>query len=323
MSRPDHLTESEIDAIFEAEREGRLPSAAVRRRRTRRITTVDFSRPSTFTKDQERRLRRALEAFCRTTSTALSGESHATVDLEVLSVAQAAWSAALQETGSDSLFGLIELRGLGTRMAMTLDRMFVVSIIDRLCGGNDRMPASDRRMTEIDLVLARRVFGLLVEQLALVWQDAVGVDLALQELEMDSSGAQIASPAEPTLVTIVEVWVDSTSYVLRILLPHASVDAATGAFAEDDDAVATASPGNARARMQRALGDIEVEVRATVAALEVTPEQLLELRVGDVIPLGPAGPVTLSAGERPLHSARPGSQGSRRAVQVVADRRSW
>jgi len=60
-------------------------------------------------------------------------------------------------------------------------------------------------------------------------------------------------------------------------------------------------------------------VRAEVAAVELPIEQVLALQAGDVLRLdAPAdGGVTLYADNVPVHRARPGRSGGRRAVQVI------
>ncbi len=317
----DQLTDDQIGAIFEAERDGRLSATPSRRPRGRRVTPIDFSRPSTFTKDQERQLRRVHEAFCRTATTALSGETHASIDMEVIGVNQLAWASAIQEAGQDSIWAIIELDPLGTRLVMTLERMFVLTLIERLCGGSavNHNPVTDRRLSEIDLTLARRVFAVLVDQLSFVWKDGVGVELAFTELELDAPSTQIASPAEPALVASVEVFVEQRSFVLRVMLPHASISEASGKFTEAEG-FDDASDPSSRRHMRDALGDVDIELRAGVATIDVTAAELLALRVGDVLRLGPAGPVTLFADDVPLHHARPGSKGARRAVQIIGGR---
>src|SRR4029079_2883318 len=70
------LTPEQIAALVEAAKQGDLqddaPAAA--QRRSPRLRTMNFARPTKFTSDQERRLSRSLESFCRTASTRLSAE---------------------------------------------------------------------------------------------------------------------------------------------------------------------------------------------------------------------------------------------------------
>ena len=241
--------------------------------------------------------------------------------MEVIGVNQLAWATAVQEAGPEAIWAIIELDPLGTRLALTLERMFLLTLIERLCGGSavNHTPVADRRLSEIDLTLARRVCALLVDQLSFVWKDAVGVELMFAELELDAPSTQIASPAEPALVASVEVSVEQRSFVLRVMLPHASISEASGKFTESDLETGTGDPLDRR-HVREALGIVDIEVRAEVAAIDITAAELLAMQVGDVVRLGPAGPVTLYADDVPLMHGKPGSKGSRRAVQVQGGR---
>ena len=53
-------------------------------RRPRRVRDVDFSRPTKFTPDQQRRFERAHESFCRGSSTRLSTELRNPLLIEVV-----------------------------------------------------------------------------------------------------------------------------------------------------------------------------------------------------------------------------------------------
>jgi flagellar motor switch protein FliM len=191
----EQLDESQIERLFagdDADAVTVAPPAPVRRRR---IRTVDFSRPNTFSKEQERRLRRAHEVFCRTASTAISGEARTPVDLEVLDVRQLTFSNAVRETESDAIYALVRL-GEGSQIVMALERIFVLTLIERMCGGYETAPAKDRKLSEIDVVLTEALMRALVDQLSVVWQQWFDVRLAFEQLELDTRGIQIAPPAE-------------------------------------------------------------------------------------------------------------------------------
>src|SRR5688572_7061151 len=93
------LDAERIAALFEAA--GNSPSGARRTpeadgaagRRPRWLRTVDVSRPTKFTTDQERRITRAVEAFCRSASTRLSAE-RVPLELELLDCSQHTWTNA-------------------------------------------------------------------------------------------------------------------------------------------------------------------------------------------------------------------------------------
>ncbi len=75
--------------------------------------------------------------------------------------------------------------------------------------------------------------------------------------------------------------------------------------------------------VRTAVGRVGVTVRAEVAAVELPIEQVLALQPGDVLSRGaPAeAGVTLYADKVPVHRAKPGRSGARRAVQITGPAR--
>jgi flagellar motor switch protein FliM len=71
--------------------------------------------------------------------------------------------------------------------------------------------------------------------------------------------------------------------------------------------------------VRRAVGNVEMTVRAEVAAVQMPIEAVLALKEGDLLRLNApaAGGITLFADKVPVHVGRPGRSGSRRAVQVT------
>lgn len=311
----EHLDETQIEALFAGESEGAATVAPAAPTRRRRIRTVDFSRPSTFSKEQERRLRRAHEVFCRTASTAISGEARTPVDFEVLDVRQLTFSNAVRETEHDTIYAVIRLGGEGAQIVMALERIFVLSLIERMCGGGDLGPSKDRKLSEIDVVLTEGMMRGLVDQLSVVWNQWFDVTLAFEGLELDTRGIQIAQIAEPTVVVTIESWLAKNTFVLTLMLPHAAVREASATFLEREAAGRVEDPVAAQ-QMRRALGSIAIELRARVGSVGLTADQLLALSPGDVVRLGPASGVTIYADDVPVQRGRPGRDGNKRAIQI-------
>ena len=71
--------------------------------------------------------------------------------------------------------------------------------------------------------------------------------------------------------------------------------------------------------MRRAVGNVEMTVRAEVASVTMPIESVLALKEGDLLRLNSpaAAGITLYADKVPVHTGRPGRSGSRRAVQVT------
>jgi len=317
------LSSDAIPALVEAAREGRLPDGAgADRSRPPRLRTVDFTRPTKFTADQERRIKRALETFCRTASTRLSAELRMPLELEVINVNQLTWGIAHAQVPAQSISGLIQVPDVATRMLFGVEMNLVLSAIELLLGGvaGEGTPRRERRLTDIDWALARHLLDRLTAQLSIVWSDITDDELAISGLDMHLETAQTAPVSEPTLALTMEARMERDSATLA-LVPFSAIAPVVHRFSTrdhiaDDDA----QRGLA---VRDAVGHVEMTVRAEVAGVDVPIEQLLALRPGDVLRLDARAEdgVTVYADAVPVHRAIPGRSGARRAVQIIDPRR--
>jgi flagellar motor switch protein FliM len=312
------LSNDEVAALVAAAQDGQAPSAETRPRRSRRVRTVDFTRPTKFSKDQQRRLELAHDTFCQTASTRLSAELRVPLKLEVIDVAQLTWTNALAEVPDPSVSAVVELDPHRTRMLLTAEMPFLLGLIERLLGGAATRRVPSRKLSDIDRALAGHVFTRLLDQLSVTWNDLADVTLQLNDLEVQTGTTQLAPLSEPTLCLSLEARLERDSTTMMLLVPYRAIEPIAAelevdAYGQDDRDAASGE------RVREAMAPVEVQLRAEVAATHLTTEQVLGLRPGDVLRLGRrvADGVTVFADETPVYAARPGRTGRRRAVEVL------
>ena len=291
-------------------------------RRPPRVRDIDFSRPNKFSQDQQRRLERAHEGFCRTASTQLSAELRTPITFELVNSSQLTWSATLAEIPANSLFGIVDAQPIGTRILFAADLALVMRTIERLLGGSGTTQVARSQLTDIETALARRLFGTLLDPLSLARRELAELTLGLVEIETQASNVQLAPLSEPTFLLAFEARIDGTTSSLWLALPHRAIEPVADRIGSTQYREASDDPeaaGTAAAAVRSALAEVEVEVRAEAGALEMTIAEVLALRPGQVLPLGASerSGVTVYAGAHPLLRAKPGRSGGRRAVQVL------
>jgi flagellar motor switch protein FliM len=315
------LTPEQIAALVEAAKQGELQdeAPAQSQRRSPRLRTVNFARPTKFTSDQERRLSRSLESFCRTASTRLSAELRVPIELEVIASTQLTWSTAQSQLPANSVCGVLEINPIDTRMLMSAELSFVLCALEALLGAAPDHAPKERRLTEIDWALSRRLFQTMLGQLSLIWHDVADVELALGTLEGTTENAQVAPFSEPTLSLTVEARIARTSSTLSLLVPYCAIAPVAAAFSQRDGAGPTTDGEDAGEAVDAALRGVEITMRAEVSDTRMTIEDVLGLKAGDVLRLDgqAANGITLCADQVPVHRARPGRSGLKRAAQVL------
>ena len=313
MLAPDRIAE-----IVEAARDGQLPEPATpAMRRPGRVRTVDFSRPTKFGADQQRRIARSIEIFCQTATTRMSSELRSPLEFETLNTTQLTWSATQGHVPTGSLQAVLEVEPIGTRMLLTVEQPFVLVALECLLGGAPDRPAASRRLSEIDWSLARALIESLVQPLSMVWEELGGVTLRVGEVGMYDT-VQVASVSEPTLSTFVEARINQQSYSLGLLIPWAAIEPIENVVA-GREAPETAEDSGRRQPMRSPMSRVPVAVRAEVAFTELSVADILALKPGDTVAFDRAAEegIELYAGNVRIAHARPGRQGPQRAVQLT------
>jgi len=315
------LSNDQVEALVAAARGG-LPvetQASERaKRRPRRVRDVDFTRPTKFAQDQQRLFGRAHETFCRSASTRMSAELRTPLELEVIDVDQLTWSSALGRVPQPSIYVLLEAEPLGTTLLLTIELPLVMRMIDRMLGGTGNAKPHDGELTEIETAMTRRMCASIVEQLTPTWEDLLGLSLHVRAIETKLTNLHLAPPSEPTLTLTMEAKAEATSATLSLAVPYRSIESVAAKLQNAQFADGSGDT-EASVLLRDAIGGVAVEVRAEVARVELTLEDLLHLQIGDVVRLGAPAQrgITLFADSVPVHRARPGRSGRRRAVEIL------
>lgn len=316
------LSTEEIEQLFTAARTGvDMPGTKpepAKARRARRVREVDFSRPSKFSPEAQRRFERAHQAFCRSASTQLGAELRSVIEFEVIDLDQLSWSAAIARVPQPSLYGLIEVEPLGTTIMVGIELPLVTRMIDRLLGGSGEQKGNRSELTEIEAAIARRLFRTIVSPLSVVWEELLGLTLSLREVELKLQNINLAPPSEPTLTMTLEATSDGSSETMSMTIPYRAIEAAMDRLSSATYGEGSIDPAM-RERVQIAVSGAEIDLRIEAAAVTLLLDDVLAMKPGDIIKLDADATtgVTVYAGNVPVHHARPGRSGNRRAVEIV------
>lgn len=309
------LSAEEIAKLFEGAREGKLPDGAPERR-AHSVHKIDFSRPMKLSLVAQRRFERAHEGFCRQAGDHLTGELRAPLELEVIDCSQVTWQTALEEVPQPSILGVAAC-GPGEAIVVCVERGLVLRMIDRQLGGSFTDIPHPRELTDIDALLARHAFAMLLGPLSATWQELLGLRLSFVGFDLQNTPLEFTSEIQPTLELTMEVRDECASSTILLLVPHTAIETASRQLDRRDASAAEGHGEQADAGIGSALRRAAVEVRAEAGATTMTIAEVLALGKGDVVPLGAAGDAGIVVGDSRLHDVRVGLCGNRRAVQVV------
>ncbi len=274
----------------------------------------DFKRPTTLARQQTRALEQAFETFSRQWGTQL------TASLRVMS--QVAFDQVVVESYADYAASLparttMVLCAMGEHPARAViqfppDAAF--SWIATMLGATSPIVAPDRRYTPIELAIVRRLAAGVLEDLAYSFGGILIDDLVVESVHENSMVAQATAPSDLMVVGAFLVRAGGGSAAeASIAIPLAQLLPRLGA--DVLDAVA----GHAPDRLLEHVISAPVDVALRLREVPVSPRQVLDLAVGDLIPLPHAHtrPFDLAVDGRTIARAAAGAVGARLAGVVI------
>lgn len=313
----DVLSADAIADLFAAAKDGTLPEAPPSARRAASVSKIDFSRPMKLSLLEQRRFEQAHAAFCEDAAARLSAELRAPIEFEVINSSQLTWESALRGVPQASILGIASCSPGEDKIAMCVEEALCLRMVERMLGGSFTDRPATRTLTQIDLALSRHIFSELVGTLSSVWQSLLGLDLEFIELESHSTGLELVPPSQPTLELTIEAHDHSSSSTIVLLVPYNAIEHAGKHLGASKYAHGQAGGLDISESVRSVIGPARVQVRAEVGEANLTIDEVLALGKGDIVRLGAAGVASITVGETPLLSARPGLSGKRRAVQIV------
>lgn len=267
-----------------------------------------------------RALQLAYETFSRQASTVLTTRLRAVCTVTLGEVQQISYDDYIRGLGTTAFLAVHSCAPLPGAGILALDLRAAMRCIDHLLGGPGTDEQPDRSFTDIESALLRGLAQRLLQEAPYAFETITPLSASVTALEANPQFVQVAAPSDVMVVATFEVRVNEADSVASLALPLApllpALDAAVAKNRHSHDA-ASADVG---ARLRARLAHAPVAVRVHFQPVRVPSRVVLDLAVGDVLPLGHlvTAPLIVSADDVVCASAVPGARGRHLACRIVA-----
>lgn len=225
------------------------------------------------------------------------------------------WSAMAPGFCALSTYRLHPLKGM---VLVRLDPAMVWAMVDRFYGGQGDRPAPDRsEFSRGEERMVARLSDIVMHALVESWSDLLTMEMAPVARESDPQALVFAEANEELLSQSLTVdFGNHGSWVIEILFPHASLR-------QLEPLLETSAPEEMQhkdplwqARLARQMGGISFTTRTILSRPTLSLHELLNLKNGDVIPIGISRSLPLIVGNRVLAEGTVGEQNGRAAFMI-------
>lgn len=248
----------------------------------------NFRRPDKFSKDHLRGLQDTHREFSRQLSMALTAYLRMHLEVNVVSVDQLTYDEFTRSMPTPITIGIFELAPLPGQAIIGISFEVLSSIVDRMLGGVGVSENSNRELTDIEESLAKKVVEKTVKTLEAAWKHIIPVQGNIIGLDNNFTMVQIATPGEIVALITLEVHVGGKHFgLISLCFPYPALEnilpqLTTQHIYQSKGLIATSEE---RQQMISKLNTSTVDIKVILGETEAELQDLMDLKVGDVIKL--------------------------------------
>ena len=191
-------------------------------------------------------------------------------------------------------------------------------VIDSLFGGSGSMTAtkSGRHFTTTEQRLITRLCEMVFVQYAKAWEAVHPMQFELVRSESETRFVNLAGPDDPVLTYGFTIESGTSRGYVQVCMPLECIDPIRHVLMREVREKTSPSDVRWAERLAAQVSAAEIELVAHLASVPVTFQELLEMKVGDVIVLDIKSTIPVCADGIPVLRCRYGNADGRYAIRV-------
>ncbi|NMA02428.1 MAG: flagellar motor switch protein FliM [Clostridia bacterium] len=317
----DILSQSEIDTLLNALQTGEIDAETIKEEQNKKkIRVYDFRRPDKFSKEQLNTIEVISENFSRMLTTFFSGQLRTRIQIKIASVEQITYDEFTKSIPNPSILNIFNISPLEGKAILEINPHLAFFTIDRLFGGPGVSNVKQRPLTEIEQLVMIKTVKKMLGFFKEAWSTLIELNPEFDTLETNPNFVQIVSPTEMVVLITLDLKLGNEEGLVNICLPCLMLEP----IADKLNArywYGTTVKEQTGVNIDTLKNKVEV-AKVTVAArlgkTTLSVKDLLDLQIGDVIPLNKSvdSEVDLIVGSKPKFKGKIGVSGNKLAVQI-------
>lgn len=292
----------------------------------RHVSAYNFKRPNKVTRDHVRALQLVNETFARQLSTIFSSTLRTICPITVDSIEQETYDEFISILPTPTFLGILAVDPLPGRGMFHMPQDCAMNVIDRLLGGQGVPSGAQRPLSEIEVNVLRGLLDRGIRELKYAFESFMKVDGRIVSYESNPQFAQLLGLSDMVVTASYTLTIDDQSWPIKLSFPYNMLEPALIAFTQSKQATEHKPEelAEVRLRLREHVEQAKVEVKVEFNTVSVAAEEIVDLRIGDVLPLSHRvkDPLTVKIGDQPCFEALPGRSGNRLSCMVITDANS-
>ncbi len=261
------------------------------------------------------------ERFIRLFRVSLSTALRKIASLSIISTDLLKFGEFLNTLPIPSCMGVMRFDTLRGSGMLVIESKLVYALVDAFFGGSDRpyTKSEGKEFTRIELSVITKVVELALKDLDEAWSPVHRTDIEFVRIEVNPQFVGLVPPSDVVISTTFEVELEHASGTIAIVVPYQTLEPIkeklNAGFQPEGDRFEKVWTG----QLRHHLSETMLHARVNLGETNLTVGDLVNLNIGDVIPLtqDADGELDLVVEGTPKFKCRFGVSRGNRAIQVT------
>lgn len=288
------LSQSEVDALLAAVSEGEIGGSEGGGGNggapgdERVVVVYDLTSQDRIIRGRLPQLDVIYEKFMRSFRVSLSSALRKIATLTHASTDFLKFGEFINTLPMPTCMSVLRFNALRGSALFVIESKLAYALVDNFFGGADRpyTKIEGKDFTPIELSIVRKVVDLAIEDLENAWASVEKIDASFVRTEINPQFVGIVPPTDIVIASTFDVELENANGTITLVIPYATIEPikqklATGFQVESDQTDKKMWTAIIRSQLL----DTGVNMNVNLGQSEITLNDLMGLKVGDVIPL--------------------------------------
>jgi flagellar motor switch protein FliM len=213
---------------------------------------------------------------------------------------------------------LIQAKPLRGNGLFIFDPNLIFLIVDNMFGGDGRfhMRVEGREFTQTEQRIIQKLLEVVFETYGKAWETVHPLHFEFIRSEMNPQFANIATPNEVVIVTSFDIELGGNGGAFHVCMPYSMLEPVKDLLYSSMQGEHQAIDKRWMQLLSKQVQSANIELVATLGSADLTVEQILKMRNGDVIPLDVAENIVASVDGVPMMECKYGSFNNQYALKI-------
>ena len=213
---------------------------------------------------------------------------------------------------------LIQAKPLRGNALIIFDPNLVFLVVDTMFGGDGRFHSrvEGREFTQTEHRIIQNILAAVFEAYTKAWEPVYPLEFEFVRSEMNPQFANIATPNELVVVSSFQIDFNEVGGEISICLPYSMIQPIRELLFSTMQGDHLSEDKNWNSLMARQIKSAEIELVAILGQANLTFEDLMKIRVGDIIPLQVAGDIQAFVNDVPVMECKYGVFNNQYSIKV-------